>query len=72
MSLNMTPQLWHALCAAASAYPTCTIHLRQHQGWVKSFTIEHGPGEGETVLVTPPVHVQYDQHQAAEAWPSKP
>jgi hypothetical protein len=44
MPLTMSPTLWQALCATAARYPTCTLRLHQHQGCVKSFTVEHGPG----------------------------
>lgn len=43
MLLNIAPHLWHALCQTAAQYPTCTLRLHQHQGCVKSFTVEHGP-----------------------------
>lgn len=41
MALSMSPELWREICEAAAMYPTCTLHLYQHEGWVKSFSIEH-------------------------------
>ena len=70
MSLNMSRELWQALCAAASAYPTCTLHLRQHQGFVRSFTVEHGPMEPENASVIPPGHV-HPHFVSVEALPNK-
>lgn len=54
----MTPQLWQALCQTAAMYPTCTLRLRQHEGWIRSFTVEHGPTVVAEPLAVPPAHVQ--------------
>jgi hypothetical protein len=43
MRLTIAPGLWHDLCRTAARYPTCTLHLFQHEGCVKRFTVEHGP-----------------------------
>jgi hypothetical protein len=53
--LNMTPDLWSQICAAAAAYPTCTLRLRLHQGWVRGFTVEHGPVAPEDAYAPPPL-----------------
>lgn len=57
MALNMTAELWQAICAAAATYPTCTIHLRQHEGWIRGFTVEHGPVLAQEYSA-PPSHIQ--------------
>lgn len=60
MPLHMSQDLWHQLCEAADRYPTCTLHLHQHQGWVRSFTIEHGPGTTDLHTTALPSHVARD------------
>ena len=49
MRLCIAPALWQALCRTAAMYPTCTLHLHQHQGCIKGFTVEHGPEPGLVV-----------------------
>jgi hypothetical protein len=60
MALNMTPELWKAICQASAMYPTCTIHLHQHEWCVNRFTVEHGPGVFDVPVTdpAPPRHVQ--------------
>jgi hypothetical protein len=54
----MSHELWEALCLAAAQYPTCVIRISQRGGWVRSFTVEHGPTEYKDAVTAPPTHVQ--------------
>lgn len=44
MSLHIPPDVWQALCRTSAQYPTCTLRLRQHNGWIRGFTVEYDPG----------------------------
>jgi len=57
MALAMTSELWRQICEAAAQYPTCTLKLFQHQGFIKSFTVEHRMGQCADTS-TPPHHVK--------------
>jgi hypothetical protein len=63
----MSKDLWQQLCAASDRYPTCTIRLHQQQGWIRGFTIEHGPVLDDRLATDLPPHIAQDMPRLTPA-----